>query len=1002
MKKTLWISLSAVFAVLTVGLSVAHTAILPSFEAQLRSFFKPKTSDTIETTDGNEDTEYFKSSFTGATLEEKIANQTAAEEALCTNLEGEGAVLLMNKEKTLPFASGSKFSLFSTSSVDPIYGGTGSGQVSANDAVNLRSAINSEFGAGSANVTLYRHYLQDLSDYRRVNARTTGGSIDEYRINEAPWDLVYDADVAESIPDFPNAIVTLARSGGEGNDLPITQCGDGEDGNYLVLNKNEKDMLSALKTLKSQGKIAKIVVLLNGSNTLQLDFLDKEEYGIDAAVWIGGVGTTGMRAVAELLSGKRNFSGRLSDTFLKNNLSSPSIPNFGLHAYTNSSAGTKEYDTAYVQYNENNDKSNKCNENYIVYQEGIYIGYRYYETRYADKVMGQGNTEGYDYSADVAYPFGYGDSYTTWGYSNLALSEEGDVFKVSARITNTGSVKGKHAAEIYVSSDYTDYDKQNGVEKSAIQLGGFTKTEEIAPGEYEDVVVTVKKRDIASYDYQKAKTYILDGNYYFTIGHNAHDANNNVLAKRGYGDKTDAAGNESLVVMWANPGVDSETCSTSEETGYKITNAFAHADLNLYEGTADQKITYLTRSNWNGTFPKEAVSLRITEKMWEDGLNFTAEAHAKNAQKMIDAHYADWKGLDLPTMGKDIVYQAIMFRNIDDINDPLWDELVSQASYSDMIRTLYKCFHITMELPAVGLPATLDENGPQGYTASLISGESSAHGMAYTSEDVMASTRNVKLLKQMGECIGEDCLAAKNAGLYGPGANIHRNPYCGRNFEYYSEDPILSIYMQQEEVKGIQSKGVYVFTKHFALNDQESGRYGLGTWANEQSIREIYVKAFEGTALGGGSGVMSSFNRMGVVWAGADYSLMTTVLRNEWGVKGAAVTDCSVFAGYMDHSLGVLAGQDIWDGSSDSGSLDGYGNDPVVTRCVQRAIKHLAYSISHSLAMNGISSTMKVISIEPWWYPLTRYLAIGFGVLTGVCIALTIVAIAKGKSKKEA
>lgn len=985
MKKAPWIVLTSVFAVLTAACVVGHLAILPSFDAQLRATLKPKLYEVVETGDGSEDTQYFKSEFNS------IQELNEAENELCTNLEAEGAVLLKNNG-VLPFKNTDKFSLFSTSSVDPIYGGTGSGQVSANDAVNLRKAMNTEFEGGT-NTTLFRHYLSNLSDYRRVNAGTTGGTIDQYRINEAPWAEVMTDDIKETLPDYPNAIVVLARSGGEGNDLPITQCGDGTDGNYLVLNQNEKDMLLGLKQLKDQGKLSKIVVLLNGSNALQLDFLFDEAYGIDGAVWIGGVGTTGMTAVAELLSGKRNFSGRLSDTFLKNNLSSPSIVNFGLQAYTNSSAGTGEYTTGWVQYNAmGSAATNRCNENYIVYQEGIYIGYRYYETRYADFVMGQGNTAGYDYSVDVAYPFGYGLSYTTFAYSNFNIEDKGDHFDATVTVTNNGEVSGKHAVEIYVSSEFTDYDKQHNIEKSAIQLGGFTKTGIIEPHKSETVSVTIRKRDIASYDVEGAATYILDGNYYFTAGENAHAANNNVLTYLGHGGACDKAGDSNLVKAWNAGALDKETCAKSPYTGAAITNAFDHADLNRYEGTKDQKITYLSRKDWKGTFPATNVKLSINDTMWADGLTDDNAARDRIAEKMINEHYADWKDAELPAIGVDGALRSIMFRTNDDIDSDGWNDLISQIPYGTMTDFIYNGFHVTKEIAAIQLPNTKDENGPQGYTASLTEGGDGAHGMAYTSEDVMAATRNVDLLHRMGQCIGEDCLSANNAGLYGPGANIHRNPYCGRNFEYYSEDPVLSIAMQAPEVEGIQSKGVYVFTKHFALNDQESGRYGLGTWANEQSIRELYLRSFEGTAIAKGSGVMSSFNRLGVVWAGADYSLMTTVLREEFGLKGGAITDCSVFCGYMDHHLGILAGQDLWDGSGDSGTLDGRDNDPVVARCVQRAIKRMAYSITHSLAMNGISSTTELRMIEPWYYTLTRGLSIGFGAATGVSAGLIVLA----------
>ncbi|MCR5491798.1 MAG: glycoside hydrolase family 3 C-terminal domain-containing protein, partial [Bacilli bacterium] len=630
MKKALWISLASVFGALTVVGAVGNT-ILKGYRPQLNAALGI-SSDTATL---DENAVYFSSEF------DSVEEQVAVEGELCVELEAEGAVLLKNSNNTLPFKSTDTFSLFSTSSVDPIYGGTGSGKVSANDAVNFRKAMNTEFGSNSTNVSLYKRYLQDLSNYRRVNAETTGGTIDQYKINEAPWSEVMTSDIEATMPNFPNAIVVLARSGGEGNDLPITECSDGTNGNYLVLNQNEKDMLAGLKALKDAGKISTITVLLNGSNALQLDFLDSEEYGIDAAAWIGGVGTNGMTAVAELLSGKRNFSGRLSDTFLKDNLSAPSIANFGLQAYTNSSAGTGEYSTSWVQYNKAGD-TDKCNENYIVYQEGIYIGYRYYETRYADVVMGTGNTTGYDYSADVAFPFGYGDSYTEWSYSDFSITEHDETIEATVTVTNSGSVSGKHAVEIYCAPTYTDYDKQYGIEKSAIVLGGFTKTGELASGASETVTVEVKKRDLASYDVNGKATYILDGDYRFTVAHNAHEANNNVLTALGYGTSCDEAGDADLVKTWQVDGVDDVTCSTSEETGYKITNAFAHADLNRYEGTTDQTITYLTRSNWNGTMPTTNVKLAINETMWADGLDYSTETRKARVEKMKEKYYSEY------------------------------------------------------------------------------------------------------------------------------------------------------------------------------------------------------------------------------------------------------------------------------------------------------------------------------------------------------------------------
>ncbi len=1002
----LWVSVLSVSGAISL-ISLAAWVASPTYKQALDVAWNVKTSETITLDDDeNTDTEYIKSSYAS---DEELKKD---EQELCSNLEKEGAVLLKNENNTLPLSKSTKFSMFSTSSVDPVYGGTGSGQVNINDATTLRKALNDHFATKCTNTTLYNHYKNDLSDYRRVNAATTGGKIDEYKINEAPWSKVITPEVESSFAEYGDvALVVLARSGGEGNDLPMSECSDGYNGDYLHLNQNEMDMLSGLKAYKDKGVFKKIVVLLNGSNMIQLDFLTKDTYSIDAALWIGDPGTTGMDGVGAILSGDVCPSGRLSETFLNNTKSSPAAINFGLHAYTNSSSGTGEYKTSWVQYNQMGG-TDECNENYIVYQEGIYIGYKYYETRYEDYVTKKGNPGEYKYRDDVAYPFGYGQSYTTFSYSDFTMEEKGSNLDFHVKVTNTGEVEGKNSVEIYVQAPYSHEDK-NAVEKASIQLAGFGKTKSLKKGECEEIEISIKKKDFASYDSENEKTFILDkGTYSFAIGDGAHDCLNNILAKKGYttentSGRMDKDGNKDYVLTWNLNEKDTTTASISEETGYKITNQFDHADLNKYEGTKDtQAITYLTRKDWTGTMPKDYVKLSINETMWKDGLSANKDDRKNIVKKMKEKYYSDIT--ELPKTSQQNGLSAVMFREREDVDEKTtsakdWDSLVSQASFDEMHNLIANGFHKTQMVESIGLPETNNENGPQGYTKSLTSG---ASGMGYTSEDIMASTRNLSLVSNMGKDIGEDCRRAAStgekkvmtAGIYGPACNIHRTPYCGRNFEYYSEDSILTAKTVEPEVKAIESTGVFVMTKHFALNDQESGRYGISTWANEQSIREIYLRGFEGSILGGGSGVMTSFNRLGVTWAGADYSLMTTVLRKEWGMKGMAVTDCSVFAGFMDITMGVLAGQDIWDGSGSAGTLKGYENDPAVVHCMQKATKHIVYSISHSIAMNGIKENTKFVSITSWWLVLLIVLTFVF---LAIAIASTVMLLLEKKHVKK-
>ena len=990
--KKLWLVTTIVFGVLAVIMAVG-LAVGTYFEQVINLALNVETQKIIPDPDA---TIYFWTDY------ENEEDLVAYEQQLCRDIEGEGAALLLNKDDTLPLAEGTKFSCFSQSSVDLLYGGTGSGQVSSDDAVTLSAALQESFGEGTVNPDLWKFYV--TSGYKRENAATTGGNQGQYRINEVPWEKYTDSlkNTFASYGDV--ALVVLARSGGEGADLPdkdscFTNNGatdyDSTDGDYLRLSAEERDMLSNISKYKQDGTFKKIVVLLNSSNALQLDFLD--EYSVDAALWIGDVGMTGIRGVADILCGDVVPSGRIVDTFLKDNHSSPAMVNFGAYDYTNA-------DELGLETAQNNTDAGvvKANRNYVVYQEGIYVGYRYYETRYEDYVLDRGNAGDYDYSADVAYPFGSGLSYVDFTYSNFNITPEEDTVTVTVDVKNEGDIAAKHTVQIYFQSEYTQYDIDYDVEKSAVELCGFDK-KEIGAGQTVTYTITVDKEDLTSYDHMNAKTYILeDGDYYFTVGTDAHNAVNNILmAKKAAGENVDesrmyGSGNADLAKKWTNGTFDDETYSVSSATGNEITNLFENADLNKYEGAGGQGVEYLTRDDWEGTFPKESAVLRVTDEMWADGLTHEESGRAAIAEKYKELYYSDVT--EVPAMDTDGTMKVADLCEVD-ISDPRWDELISQLPYDEMTNLIYNGFHLTQACPSISLPGTLDENGPQGFTKSLIGGNSA---MCYTSEDVMAATFNLDLIKEMGKCIAEDFLHAVElgsgktvySGIYGPGANIHRTPYSGRNFEYYSEDGWLSGEICAVEVAAIQSKGVYVFTKHFALNDQEEGRYGISTWSNEQAIREVYLEGFEGSVRGGGLGVMSSFNRIGVVWAGAHRGLMTGILRDEWGMKGAAITDCSVSAKYMDYRLGVLAGQDLWDGySSGMATLDGLDDDPAIVTACQTAAKRIAFSISRSHAMN--IGRADIVLIMPWWKVLVIVLLAVFAVLAVGSIVMLVMSIRK-------
>ena len=920
---TPWKILAIICAVVMI-VSIPLSILLQKFDNTMAarfggSFWKLQNEDA--------NAQYYTSDFNSA---EEMVNYGLA---LTQQVEAEGAALLMNNNNALPLAADAKVSTFSSSSVNLVYGGTGSGNIDASTADTLRTAL--EKVGVTVNPTLWDFYTVGAGkDYARSKSGTVAKSSEVTA--EVPWD-VYTDDVKDSVAQYGDAaIVTLSRVGGEGADLAYG------DVNYLALDENEKAMLQNVAEMKKNGIVKKTIVLINSANALQVDFLKNNEYDIDAALWIGDVGISGINAVAEILTGKVNPSGSLVDTYCYDNFSAPAMWNFT--------------PTTYEGYVEGGDVSAKA-KSYMIYQEGIYVGYKYYETRYEDFVTGNGNAGDYAYGDIVAYPFGYGMSYTDFDISdmNVSYNAADDTYTVTVKVTNTGDMAGKKTVQVYVQSPYTDYDKENGVEKSAVSLVGFGKTGMIEPGASETLSMTVNKRDIASYDTYGAGTYILDaGDYYFTAATDAHNAVNNILAAKGYtvestNGKMTADGNADLTYTWTEDALDTTTYATSEN-GTAITNQLSSADPNLYEGI-EETVTWLSRSDWNGTLPTETVKLALTELLKKD---------------LKDIRYdpADYESVDMPTLGAKNGVKLYDMIGLD-YNDPKWDELLDQMTFDEMNSLIGDAFHWTMPVKSVEAPGTRDENGPQGLTASLLGNDKSQlTATAFTSEDVMAATFNTEIMTEIGKVIGNNCLEADIACLYGPGNNIHRTPYGGRNFEYYSEDGFLSGMMSAYEVKAIQDKGVHVVMKHFALNDCEQDRIGLGVWINEQAAREVYLKAFQAPVeVGNANGVMIAYTRWGAVWSGGNYGLVTGILRNEWGCDGMVITD-NVLTQYVNGPDGVLAGVSIYDAmmSFVTDTLPKYKNDPVIVTAMREACHHNLYAIANSCGMNGVGAdtTIKV------------------------------------------
>lgn len=921
-----WKALSIIGLVFVLILAPVF-GILKTFDNTVAVFFGG-TFWNLNNEDANAD--YFTSDF--ASVEEMADYGTA----LCQQVEAEGAALLLNENGALPLTEGAAVSCFSNSSVNLVYGGTGSGNIDASAADTLKTAL--EKSGFTVNDTLWNFYAEGPGkDY----ARGSGGmvSLSSATVSEVPWN-VYTDEVKGSVSAYGDAaIVMLSRVGGEGADLAYQST------NYLALDANEQEMLSNLSAMKADGTVKKIVVLINSANPLQVDFLKDNEYGIDACLWIGDVGISGINAVAEILAGHVTPSGSLVDTYCFDNYSAPAMLNFTPIRYDGYTEGLIP----------------KNASTYMIYQEGIYVGYKYYETRYEDYVTGSGNAGEYAYGDDVAFPFGYGLSYTDFAYSNLSVqyNASSDQYELSVTVTNTGSTySGKETVQVYVQSPYTDYDKQNGVEKSSVALCGFGKTDVLAPGASETLTVTVDKRDIASYDAYGAGTYILDaGDYYFTAATDAHTAANNILAAKGYtvsgtGGRMTDDGDASLTYTWNEAALDTTTYSTSAN-GTPIVNQLSDADINLYEGN-DAQVAYLSRADWTGTFPAGGLKLTLTDQMVRD---------------LQDVQYnsADYGAVDMPTLNAKNGLKLYDMIGLD-YDDPQWDALLDQMSYKEMVSLIGGAFHWTMPVKSIEAPGTRDENGPQGLTASLFtSGATKLDATAFTSEDVMAATFNTDLMTEIGKVIGNNCLAAEIACLYGPGNNIHRTPYGGRNFEYYSEDGFLSGKMSAYEVAAIQAKGVHVVMKHFALNDSEQDRIGLGVWLNEQAAREIYLKAFQAPIEeGNGNGVMIAYTRWGCTWSGGNRNLVTGILRDEWGCDGMIITD-NVLTTYVNGVDGVLAGVSIYDAMLPhiTNQLPNFAKDPVIVTAMREASHHNLYAIANSCGMNGVGADTTVKLTQP-------------------------------------
>ena len=894
------------------------------------------------------DLDYYKSEYSKEGIKQ-------AEADLSARIAAEGLVLLKNENQALPLSGKGTVSLFSKNAVT----------VKTHDTLTGGRDLKTLFqNAGmGVNETLWKFYSKGAGKSYGLGKGSVGfGDGEDFRINECPLSVLEDKGVLESVHGTVPVYV-LKRVAGEGRDMPRsmyrhTDVLEDKVKSYLEPDSVELEILGYLND-----HFSNVVLVVNSNAALELGWL-ADLPNITSVI----LAPDGLEALPDVLTGKVNPSGRTVDTFAARTLRSPAAQNFGEYAYYKEDGTQSKY-------------------NYVSYAENIYVGYKYYETRYEDIVLKQGNAGDFHYQEEVVYPFGYGLSYTTFRWGRPAVVWNGEECGVSVEVTNSGHVPGKDVVEVYIQSPYTKYDRKHGVEKAAVQLAGYAKTPLLAVGETRKVTVTFAKEQLKAYDADHARTYVLDaGEYFITVARNAHDAVNNVLAakKRSVDDGMTADGDASMAVSYVpeNTKVDKKRYSKDGYGKVEVTNRLDEAR---------GEIRYLSRADWSGTFPGHDG-----EPMWEistwgneingvtdDGVP-TSFVYGKTISdedlEKLDA-FDSGNPADRSDFDDNIVYGKENGRTLVELrgkeyDDPLWEELLDQLTEEEYERTIGVSGYGIEAIESVGMPYCVD-----GDTASgLIYGGT---GRFFPNSMTLAQTWNPGLAYEYGVMIGNEAVLGGLAGWYAPSMNIHRTPYSGRNGEYYSEDAFLSGTVAAKTVLGVASKGVYAYIKHFAFNDQENhrgdrkGQFSIATWLHEQAAREIYLLPFEMCMKAGDvdlaylketpdgyenavkkiracQAVMTGFNRVGHTWVGGSYALITGIVRNEWDFKGLIITDNANTGVFMDGYQMIEAGADIkLTNLPESARFDFNSRDKAHYYYAREAMHRLLYTVANSKVMNG-------------------------------------------------
>ena len=965
LKKRIWRGFVGIFSVI-LTISLCGSIMLWDHAAEVNNVLGTSSSKIIESNGvSNEvvDNIYYKSDFNSLKDVQDASRVHSVETA------EEGSVLLKNNG-VLPFKNTIKnITLLGRSSYDTIYRNSSAGVPTGDDLVTLNSAFESK--GININKTVYRAYTSSETS-RFISQKQTESNIGEESIN------FYTNEIISSFSDYNDmAVIVLSRGAGEGNDCTVSDI----DGiSQLALHKDEINLLKLAKQYFN-----KVVVLINSGNAMELGWLDT--YNVDACLWIGTPGNYGCEGVVNLLTGASNPSGKLTDSYATNSFSSAAAQNMGSISWNNSRD---------LKLGPISRKSLDTTSKYIVQAEGIYVGYKYYETRYEDTILGEGDASGnygifsssggkWNYADEIAYPFGYGLSYTSFEQvlESVSFNENEKKYTATVKVTNTGSkYSGKSVVQLYFQSPYTQYDKDNLVEKSAIQLVGFNKTKSLVPGESATILIDVDEYLMASYDYKGYESYILDaGDYYFSIGEDSHDALNNILAAKKatgmynqFGINVNGDATKTFKFIYNN--LDSETFSLSY-SGVKIENQMQTADINYW---LNGSVKYLTRQNW-ATFPKN-LELDATEEM-------AAILKANNQSKVqVNEMY---KSSDYSmsvrdiTTGKNNNISFIDMYKVDWNNTDKWNSLLDQLTIDDLISITDGGAAVS-----ISMPQPVQTDGPDG-----------AGGVQFCGQIVASSSFNPELLRIRGDLLAELDGWSGASARWAPGGNLHRTPFSGRNFEYFSEDSYFSYLAEIIMCNAMQKKGVIAAPKHFAGNDQESNRRGVGIFTNEQAWREGAFKGFEGAFTKGGAlGTMTSYSRYGLIFTNESIPAQINILRGEWGFKGYTITDFgSGSTADMFTSGTVQSG-----GSSRVEELNTYikeNDEGYILQSLKDNAKYHIYAFIHSNLINGLSNNTIIENIMPWWKKLIIFIDVIFGIATIFTFVFYIISgyLKKGSSK---